>query len=289
MQNGLGGMALVVALVAIGVGVYALLEEKPGGLENESRIAALEDQVGRLEDVVERQRRFSTEQPSLLGLRTPGVSEEAGPADPDAPSASEVPDAAGAERTGAASGAVSPEEAERLKTLVEDAVEKKAAQMRVMSNKKPSIDVFAKMLDLTDEQRQAVEENVVRSQKEIRELLETPTADGSLLLDELVDVMADGIANPGKSPGRWAKLFGRIMSENIPGSDETYAQRAEVVKQRLRDDFKRSWRPAQYAIFEAWKMDPTEVQDIEDSPWKDLQGRIVERARQLGAKLPEER
>ena len=189
MQNGLGGMALVVALVAIGVGVYALLEEKPGGLENESRIAALEDQVGRLEDVVERQRRFSTEQPSLLGLRTPGVSEEAGPADPDAPSASEVPDAAGAERTGAASGAVSPEEAERLKTLVEDAVEKKAAQMRVMSNKKPSIDVFAKMLDLTDEQRQAVEENVVRSQKEIRELLETPTADGSLLLDELVDAV----------------------------------------------------------------------------------------------------
>ena len=102
-------------------------------------------------------------------------------------------------------------------------------------------------------------------------------------------VVADGMANPGKHPERGKALFTRIVQEKIPGTDETYAQRVELVKGRLRETFKRELTPKQHGVYEAWEMDPTEIKDIPGSPWKELEGRIVERARQLGAELPQKK
>ncbi len=159
--------------------------------------------------------------------------------------------------------------------------------MQAMRDKKPSIDVFAKTLDLTDVQRQDVEREVLRAQHDIAGILQVPMADGTQALEELVEVMADSLARPGKDPGRATRLFGRLMAENVPGSNETYAARVEAVKAELRASFRRNWTAKQYATFEAWQMDPTEVKGIENSPWKGLEARVIERARALGAKLPE--
>lgn len=175
---------------------------------------------------------------------------------------------------------------EQLAVLVDKAVEKKALELQRMNNKKPSMDAFAETLELTDVQRSAAEQEVLRGQREMRALLETPTEDGTVFLDEVVELMAFGMAKPGQVGQRWQKFIGRVMSENVPGTNQTYGARAESVKSSVRDGFRRNFSESQYATFERWKMDPTEVQGIEGSPWHDLGQRIQERAREMGAKIP---
>lgn len=85
------------------------------------------------------------------------------------------------------------------------------------------------------------------------------------------------------------KWFGRVMTETVPGTSETYAQRAEASKTRLRDALRRELSEEQYGLFEQWQMDPSEVEDIPGSPWKDIEQRVIQRAKDLGAEIPDER
>ena len=172
-----------------------------------------------------------------------------------------------------------------LETIVEEAVDRKAKavvdELALKANKKPAMDVFAKLIELTPEQRRAAERVVVAGQHELHEILRLPTEDGTVLLDELVEIAARGIADPGKDHG-FGRWLGRVLSEKIPGTDQTYGARIEAVKQRMRAQFKRDWTEEQYREFEAWGVDPTEIQNVPDSPNVELFRRIEERARQLG-------
>lgn len=85
------------------------------------------------------------------------------------------------------------------------------------------------------------------------------------------------------------KWFGRVMTEVVPGTSETYAQRAEAAKTRLRDAMRRELSEDQYALFEQWQMDPSEVEEVPGSPWKDVERRVIDRARELGAEIDEAR
>ena len=78
------------------------------------------------------------------------------------------------------------------------------------------------------------------------------------------------------------------MSEKVPGTDQSYAERIEAVKQSMRETFKRDWTRDQYLEFEAWGVDPTEIQDVPGSPNKELEARIRERVRELGGTLPDD-
>ncbi len=285
MQPKLTVIALALAVVATGVAVFALVENRSLRAELEERnvlttstaidddgtgssasvlerLEAVEKNVARVEEVATN--RIIPGLPGLEGREKPEAQAELAP-----------------------NAADSAESVERVKELVDEAVEKKAKQFRAMANKKPSIDVFAETLELTDEQRAATEQEVLRGQRDIRSLLETPTEDGTIFLDELVEVIATGMAKPKEAQAGMMKLFGRLMNERVPGTNETYAARAEAVKQSVRRSFQRTWSEAQYERFKAWRMDPTEVQGIEGSPWQDLEGRIRERAGELGVELPE--
>ncbi|MDF1703057.1 MAG: hypothetical protein P1V36_18055 [Planctomycetota bacterium] len=279
MNNPLVVVALLLAVGAAGVAGYAATREPAAGGDVDARLLAVEDQLSRVEAELGALRAASRPPPSLMGL---------------SPTA-EDPAVGAAQRAAAEAAAAATQEplvieegakAEALRELVNEAVEKKAAQMRAMREKKPSLDSFAAVLELDEAQREKVARDVVASQQEIRTLLEIPAEDGTVFLDELVDILAGGIAQPGSGKERGAALFGRLMSEKVPGTDETYAAQAEAVKARLRTSFQRDFSTTQYATFEAWRMDPTEIKDIPGSPWKDLEGRVLERARALGAKLP---
>jgi hypothetical protein len=141
------------------------------------------------------------------------------------------------------------------------------------------------VLELTEEQRAETERVIVEGQRELHRILETPTYDGTSLMDELVEIVARGFAEPGKDHG-FGKWFGRVLTEKIPGTDETYATRIESVKNGMRTSFKREWSEAQYREFEEWGVDPTEVQEVPGSPNEALEKRIVERATSLGAEIP---
>ena len=108
------------------------------------------------------------------------------------------------------------------------------------------------------------------------------------LMDDLIDIVAKGIAQPGKDHA-WGPLFALIVSEKIPGTDETYGTRIESVKNRMRETFKRNWSEAQYREFEQWGVDPTEIGKVPDSPNTALMERIMERAKTLGADIPDDK
>lgn len=289
MSTNIVSLALVLSVVAVGVAGYAVLQERPASTGLEVRLHTLEEQFARLE-AAEAQRDYErrTLDGPALATRAPQVAESV-PAGLETPLVADAGERGGADTAaGTASGTPTDlaRPSDEIQELVDAAVAKKAAEIQVMRDKKPHIDVFAKTLELTELQRAAAEQDIVRSQQEIKAILETPAEDGTNFMDELVEIMARGIAEPGQNPGRGMKLFGRLMAEKVPGTDETYAMRAESVKASLRETFKRNWNEKQYATFHAWQMDPTEVKDIPGSPWKEVEGRVIERAKELGAEIP---
>jgi len=241
------------------------------------RVAELEMQVTELTREVEMLK-------SQASLRTPRVAPRersasaAGARSEDAPGhASEVSDI--------------PEDDEALTAIVDDAVDRKTKkvldEMRIKANKKPAMGVFASALELTKEQEKAAERVIVDGQRKVLEILETPTADGANLMDELVETFAKSFARPGQDNGM-GRLFMRIASEKIPGTNETYGTRIESVKRDMHTAFKRDWTEAQYKEFEQWGLDPTQIEKVPGSPHDALGKRIIERARALGAEIPED-
>ena len=179
---------------------------------------------------------------------------------------------------------------EDVPALVDAAVEKRTEKvvqdMKLKEDKKPPIDALASTLELTDDQRHLTEQEIIRGQREMLDVLGTPTWDGTVLLDDLVETFAQSLATPGKDPGMM-KLFGKLLTEKVPGTDDTYGVRIEGIKRSVKDTLRGVWRPEQYAEFEAWGVDPLEVKDVPGTPNAAIEQRVLERARALGAELPE--
>ena len=277
MGQSWGALAFVLSVGAIALAGYAALRE-PEATADDHRLTALEAQLDRIERTLAEQagatRRSTRNIPLLRGPSSlPGTnaSSESASATSTAPNITDTDDK---------SESTSPP-SEVIRELVDAAVAKKAAQIQQMRNKKPTMDAFAGVLSLTAAQREAAQEEIVRAQRGIREVLELPADDGTDFLQAVVDTMALGMAKPAESGAAWAKLIGRLTSETVPGSNVTYAKAVDEIKANLRDTFRRTWRPEQYATFETWRMDPTEVRGIEGSPWQDLEARIAQRAEEL--------
>jgi len=271
----IGSVALALSGLALGLAVFALTREAPQAARasmRTDRVAALEAQIAQLRRDVAALREGRPEQATedLPGL--PSMPRPVGTAD------------SGRSREFA-------DDDGELKAIVDDAVERKAEQvldeLRVKENKKPAIDVFAAALELSREQRAVTERVVVEGQRQIHRILEVPTSSGSNLMDDLVEIAARGIAEPGKDHG-FGRWLGRVLTEKIPGTDQTYATRIEAVKTDMRAVFRREWSEAQYREFETWGVDPSEVQNVPGSPNEELAERIAERARELGAVIPEQ-
>ncbi|MHC4472971.1 MAG: hypothetical protein ACYS99_18640 [Planctomycetota bacterium] len=275
MQSKLTTLSLVFAILALAISAYSLSRDSgptrdgngPGG--SPSRLSALEERVDRIAREVDGLR---GQGPGPRGLGI-GVSDlpnqvDGGDADP------------------------SKAEGDRLKTMVDEAVEEKARsiteELRLKEDKEPSMKVFAQVLELTDEQRESTEREVIRGQGEVFGILDIATDDGRNLLDDLVESYATSLAKPDTDPGWWPKWLGRVITERIPGSSETYAVRIDAVKASMLARFREIFSKEQYAEFEQWGVDPIEIEDIEDSPGEALEKRIVDRARELGAKIPQE-
>ncbi|MHC4817724.1 MAG: hypothetical protein ACYTF8_06690 [Planctomycetota bacterium] len=267
------GFALALSAVALAVAIIAPTQKSPPPQRapaRTDRVAVLEAQVAELTRQIaalkaERPKQLARDTSgSPVGLPRTDVDDEGSP-----------PDVA--------------KDDPALTEIVDDAVDRKTKQvldeLRIKANKKPAMDVFASTLELTPEQRADAERVIVDGQRQVYSILDTPTVDGTNLMDDLVEIVAKGIAQPGKDHG-FGPWIGRILTEGFPGSDETYGARIESVKTAMRATFKRDWSEAQYREFEEWGVDPTEIQKVEGSPNEELERRVIERATRLGAKIP---
>jgi hypothetical protein len=270
------GIALLLSAIALGLSVISLKREPPAP----DRAPARNDRVADLEADVE----ALTREVEMLKVERAARTQGSVPGLPDLPQGEDQ----GAKPL---ANANAPEGTGNLEALVDQAVEKKTEKvldaMRVKANKKPPIDVFAAQLNLTDEQRAQTERIVVAGQQQLHAILSTPTYDGTNLLDQLVEIAAHGMAEPGKDAG-FGLWLGRVLTEKIPGTDETYGTRIETVKKRMRAAFQKEWSDAQFKEFESWGVDPTEIEKVPGSPNEGLVKRITERARALGANLPKD-
>ena len=159
-------------------------------------------------------------------------------------------------------------------------------EMRIKQNKKPKIDVFAKLLELTPKQRASAEFAIVQGQREIHGILDMPTADGSNLKDELVEIVAKGFAQPGKDHG-WGRWIGRVMGEKIPGTNETYGTRIEGREEPDARDLPEGVVGGAVPRVQGVGRRPDRGPERPRQPHAALWKAIVERARELGANIPE--
>ena len=264
-----GVVAVTLSALAVSIAGYAITQtqvRRHRAPVRMSGLAELEEQVAELQREI-----------AMLKRAEPNRGEH--PLDDSTPEyAADAPTDAPTERDGA------------LAAIVDDAVDRKTKQvmdeLRIKANKKPDFKVFAKMLDLTVEQRAAAERVIIEGQRQTHEILNTPTDDGTNLMDQLVEIFARGIAEPGKDHG-FGRWIGRIMGEKVPGTDITYATRIESVKKSMRTTFKRDWSEAQYREFSEWKVDPTEIENVPGSPNEALGERILDRVRTLGVDVPD--
>ncbi len=170
---------------------------------------------------------------------------------------------------------------ERVTEVVDEKISALEERKSRKEDKKPSFEVFAEVLELTESQRTAVEDEIWIGQRDIRAILEMPTEDGSDLVGELVEAMAHGQAGRPEAPWLFMEWVGRLVSEKIPDSNVTYGALIEETKNDVRTALRRELNTKQYAEFESWRMDPTEVKEIEGSPWDDLEERIEQRVFEL--------
>jgi len=268
-----GAISIVISLVALAVGFAAMSKSNS---DSQSR-------PSRLDNVAELERRIDELSQEVMLLRTRQHPSPLLGYTPD--SDDRVADSANGTGTLATpDGTVGTK---KLEDIVNDAVNKKTARvldkMRIKKNKKPEMDAFASVLEFTDEQREETERIVVQGQREVHALLNTPTAHGNNLMNDLIDCIARGFVTPGKDNG-WRRWWTQL-GENIPGTQETYGARINRVKDQMRGSFKREWTAAQYREYSDWGVDPTEIKKIEGSPNDGLWGRVATRAREFGAKI----
>lgn len=273
MQSKLTNLALAFAILALVVSAYAVTRnngsapKEPEPSDPPRKVADLERRVDLLTQEVK----------ELRALRP-------APREPDAKLidlADRVP----------APTVDDPEAAgDMLRAMVDEAVEKKARAVteehRLKADKRPSIGAFAKVLELTDAQRASVEQEVIRAQHEAYSILETPTANNRIPMDILVEIVARSMANPGKDAG-YGKWAAWVRAEKVPGSDDTYSSLVDAVKGSLADNLRQILGKEQFSEFSAWKPDPINIRGIPGSPGEDLRRKIEERARALGATIPE--
>ncbi len=147
--------------------------------------------------------------------------------------------------------------------VLEEVVAKKLEEKGVQggqgdgdNKRKPPLAELSRELGLTPSQEDAVAESVNAGKKRIAELLQIKRADGTCMLDELVDAFKD----PPTAQQKMTEIFARLFTEPIPGRGEPYI--AEVL--RIQGDVKRGLQANmsadQYKQLERSNVDVTEIQ-----------------------------
>lgn len=166
---------------------------------------------------------------------------------------------------------------ERVDGALDEAVQKGVRNVLALRDKRPAYSTFSEVLDLKEAQSERVTQDITQAQSAIMQVLRTPADDGTVFFDRLVDLMVEGARKPGKDIG-WKAFLERVVSEPIPGANTTYGARIDGIKGDLKDSLRRTMSDRQWASFEAWQMDPTQIRDVPGSPYAEVQRLVTERA-----------
>jgi hypothetical protein len=121
---------------------------------------------------------------------------------------------------------------------------------------------LAKELSLDDatQGRIATIANTVK--KEIFDILKSPRADGTNMADELLAAFTGG------DPAAVQKLFGRLFTEKIPGTETLYVTAVAQVQDKANQGLKETMSPDAFVKYQGMNLKPENIQTGFD-PWLD--------------------
>lgn len=166
---------------------------------------------------------------------------------------------------------------ERVDGALDEAVQKGVRNVLALRDKRPAYSTFSDVLDLEASQSERVTADITQAQASIMQVLRTPADDGTVFFDRLVDLMVQGARKPGQDIG-WKAFLERVVREPIPGTNTTYGARIDGIKSDLKESLRRTMNDRQWASYEAWQMDPTQIRDVPGSPYAEVQRLVTERA-----------
>ncbi len=301
MSRALTASGFALSFVAAAAAGYAALESVRLRRDLEARqllpatapgeLAAAPDLAGRLDRV----ERDLAEIRSALGPRAaspgaapglpslplpdgiPGTGALPLPAPPDAgaPVAADVPQvpAGSASSSGrpdpapgrsAADPTSDPIVRRRIEEAARAAVTAELEAQRLRQNRNPTLDQVVQTLGLDEVQRLSVEREVQEGQRRVLDVIRTRTRDGHDFFAELTEILA---LPPAEQGARYRSLVARARTEVVPGTSQTYHERAEAAKAEAGAAIARVLSPEQQAAWARWTLDPTQVQ-VADSPFR---------------------
>jgi hypothetical protein len=224
-------------------------------------VPLLHARVAPLEDRIEDLRRTTAESARPSRGESPG-GPGAGPASMTAPG---DPGAeAGAE--GARGG---PQGKKNLEKKIEDLETRLGEVQKTLEeekeDKKPKLHQFAARLDLDEHQREATREILIRGNEELLEQMKKPRPDGSTVIDELAEGFYQVMKEPENAEKKLIPLYIRLMTQNVPGQEETYGQLWQGANQRLAGEMKAIMTEEQKQKYDAWSPEPTEI-EFDENP-----------------------
>jgi hypothetical protein len=164
-------------------------------------------------------------------------------------------------------GAASEKEASLAKKMKElesklGEVQKKLEDNR--NDEKPKFSQFAARLDLDPHQRQAVQDILHRGKTELLEHLQRPLPDGTVLIDELADMYFMTSKDPKEAEERGKKVFMRLFSEKVPGTEKTYIEVFGELNGRLKTEMKDRMNDEQKKKYDEWSPNATDIELTDD-------------------------
>jgi len=127
--------------------------------------------------------------------------------------------------------------------------------------KMPLFDLAKELsLDPATESRVSSIANTVK--KEIFDILKTPRPDGTNLADELLTAFTSG------DQAAVQKMFGRLFTEKIPGTDTPYVTAVSRVQEKANEGLKQTMGPEAYSRYQGMNLKPENIETGFD-PWID--------------------
>lgn len=127
-------------------------------------------------------------------------------------------------------------------------------------------------LNLSEAEKQAVKDEIIKSKKEMLELLDVPTTNGRRFGEELIDLFIKGAATGEKQDGAFMNILADLNNTKVPGDSQgrTYLQMIEDIKKRNRENVGRILKPEDQSKLDAAHKDWTDFEGIEGDPWGEL-------------------
>jgi len=230
--------------------------------------SSLNDARREQEELAGRVERLEARQKEVVGRKAvEELQEQVARAEKKAAAASAAAEAI-AKRPAAAPAApvASPTLEEDIQKIVDAKVEEKLQQKKGNGGlgedrKMPLFDLAKELgLEPAAQERVATIANTVK--KEIFDIIKTPRPDGTNLADELLTAFTSG------DTGAVQKVFGKLLTEKIPGTDTPYVTAVARVQEKANLGLKQTMGPDAFTKYQGMNLKPENIETGFD-PWID--------------------